>query len=59
MIGIFIYLMENYDLILKDGLKVLSKKKNLKRDRLYRYKILISVLALVLGIFRMLSWIIY
>lgn len=51
--------MENYDLILKDGLKVLSKKKNLKRDRLYRYKILISVLALVLGIFRMLSWIIY
>ncbi|NLY85105.1 MAG: hypothetical protein GX077_01970 [Tissierellia bacterium] len=58
-ISIFIYVFENYDLIIEDGLKVLSKKENIEKDRVYRYKILISILSLVLGIFRILSWIIY
>lgn len=58
-ISIFIYVFENYDLIIEDGLKVLSKKENIEKDRVYRYKILISILSLVLGIFGILSWIIY
>lgn len=59
IIGIFIYVHENYVLEPEHGLKVLKKKGNIEKDKAYRYKILVSVLALVLGIFRILSWIIY
>ncbi|NLV87793.1 MAG: hypothetical protein GX021_00295 [Tissierellia bacterium] len=58
-ISIFIYVFENYDLIEEDGLKVFRKKDDLEKDRAYRYKMLVSILAFVLGIFRILNWIIY
>jgi len=58
-VSAFIYIFENYDLEIEHGLKVLKKKENVVKDRFYRYKILVSILALILGIFRIISWIIY
>ncbi|NLK44127.1 MAG: hypothetical protein GX300_07030 [Tissierellia bacterium] len=59
ILSVLIYGFENYDLIDEDGLRVLRKKDKLEKDKVYRYKILVAILALVLGVFRLLSWIIY
>lgn len=58
-IGIFIYMRENYNMDIVEGEKVFSKKENLYKDRLYMYKITICVFSLVLGVFRILSSIIF
>lgn len=57
-IGVFIYMEENYKIEIVDGERVFSKKTDIIKDRKYRYKILISVFSLLLGIFRILSVII-
>lgn len=58
-IGIFIYIRENYDINKIQGERVFSKKRNIIKDRKYRYKILTSILSILVGVFRLLSSIIY
>ncbi|OZV11849.1 hypothetical protein CIW83_12465 [Tissierella sp. P1] len=58
-ISIFIYIKENYDIDNVGEERVFSKKKDIVEDGNYRYRILISIFSLVLGIFRILSSIIY
>lgn len=58
-IGVFIYIEENYDINNVNGERVISKKEDIIKDRIYRYKILTSVFAVLLGIFRIISSIIY
>lgn len=58
-IGILIYINENYDINRINGERVFTRKKNIVKDRIYRYKILASAFSLILGIFRILSSIIY
>ncbi|WP_353096482.1 hypothetical protein [Tissierella praeacuta] len=58
-IGVFIYIVENYNIETLDGERVFSKKEDIIKDRKYRYKILTSVFSLLLGVFRILSRIIY
>lgn len=58
-LGIFIYLQDNYDINNVNGERVVSKKKNIIKDRVYRYKALTSIFSIILGIFRILNSIIY
>lgn len=58
-IGIFIYIRENYDMNKIQGERVFSKKRNIIKDRKYRYKILTSIFSILVGVFRILSSIIY
>ncbi len=58
-IGMFIYIEGNYDINNVNGERVISKKKDIIKDRIYRYKILTSVFAVLLGMFRIISSIIY
>lgn len=59
IISIFIYFKENYYIINQEEERIIEKKKNIKKDIRYRYKILISILSFVLGFFRLISLIIY
>lgn len=59
IIGVFIYIQENYDMSIVEGEKVFNKKKNIIKDRVHGYKILICIFSLLLGTFRILSSIIY
>lgn len=58
-ISIFIYIKENYDIDIVDGEKVFSKKDKSEKDTRYKYKLLVCVFSLLLGIFRIISSIIY
>lgn len=58
-IGIFAYIKENYNMDIVDGEKEFNKKANLERDRSYRYKMLICIFSIVLGVFRIINTIIY
>lgn len=59
IIGIFIFANENYYLETIEGERVLKKKKDVHKCRIYRYKIMVSIFSIILGFFRILSWIIY
>lgn len=58
-ISVFIYIKENYNIDIIDGEKVFTKKEINKKDLRYRYKILVCIFSFLLGIFRILSSIIY
>ncbi len=58
-ISIFIYIKENYDVDIIDGEKEFTKKEDLKNDKNYKYKMLISIFSLILGFFRIINTIIY
>ena len=59
VIGIFIYVRESYNMDIIDGEKVFSKKEDLKKDRAYRYKMLVAIFSVILGGSRILNAIIY
>ena len=58
-IGIFIYIKENYNIEIVEGQKEFSKKIDIKKDKSYKYKILVGIFSLLLGIFRIINTIIY
>lgn len=58
-IGIFIYIKENYNMDIIDGEKEFSKKIGIKKDITYRYKMVICIFTLLLGVFRIINTIIY
>jgi hypothetical protein len=55
----FIYIKEKHNIITIEGERVLDKKTNVAQNGRYRYGILTSILSLILGIFSILSSIIY
>ncbi len=59
IVGMFIYANENYFIEVIDGERILKKKKETHQDRRYRYKIMVSIFSIILGFFRIISWIIY
>lgn len=59
VIGIFIYIKENYNMDIIEGEKVFSKKEGIEKDRTHRYKMLVCIFSLILGIFRIINTIIY
>ena len=50
---------ENYNIEIIEGEKEFNKKDNIKKDRNYKYKILVCIFSLLLGIFRIINTIIY
>lgn len=58
-ISIFIYIKENYNIDIIEGEKEFTKKTDLNNDRNYKYKMLIAIFSLILGVFRFLNIIIY
>lgn len=55
----FIYIKEKYNIVVIEGERVFNKKTDIIKDGIYRYKVLISILSLILGIFSILNSIIY
>ena len=55
----FIYIKENYNVVIVEEERVFNKKIKKVQDKNHRYRILISILSLILGIFSILSSIIY
>lgn len=58
-ISIFIYINENYYIDIVNGERVFNRKIGTKKDMIYRCKIVIVGFSSLLGIFRILSSIIY
>lgn len=58
-IGIFIYMKENYNMDIIDGEKEFKKKTKVEKDRVYKYKMLICIFTIILGLYRMINLIIY
>lgn len=58
-IGIFIYIKENYNIDIIEGEKEFIKRTDIKKDRIYRYKMLICIFSLLLGLFRIINTIVY
>lgn len=58
-IGIFIYIKENYNIEIVEGEKEFNKKVDIKKDKNYKYKMLVCIFSLLLGIFRIINTIIY
>ncbi|WP_313757355.1 hypothetical protein [Tissierella sp.] len=56
-IGVFFYIEKNYNIDIVDGQRIFSKKRYMVKDS--RYKALTRDFPLLLGIFRILSAIIY
>lgn len=59
IIGIFIYIKENYNIDIVEGEKEFNKKVDIKKDKVYRYKMLVCIFSLLLGVFRIINTIIY
>lgn len=59
IVGIFIYANENYFIEVIDGERILKKKKEIYENTRYRYKIMVSIFSIILGVYRIISWIIY
>ncbi|MBU5426367.1 hypothetical protein KQI41_08055 [Tissierella pigra] len=59
LISGFIYIKEKYNVVTIEGERVFNKKIDIIQDGRYRYSILISILSFILGIFSILSSIIY
>lgn len=59
ILGLLIIGKENLNMEEIDNERVFSIKKNLKKDNNYKYKNLIGLFSLVLGLFRILNKIIY
>ena len=59
ILGLLIIGKENLKMEEIDNERVFSIKKNLKKDNNYKYKNLIGLFSLVLGLFRILNKIIY
>lgn len=59
VIGLFIYGNENYYIKTIKGERIIKRKEKPSGNELYRYKIMISIFSLILGVFRIISSIIY
>ena len=55
VIGIFIYIRESFNIEIIEGEKIFNKKVDVKKEKAYRYKILVSVFSIVLGIFKIIN----
>lgn len=55
VIGIFIYIRESFNIEIIEGEKIFNKKVDVKKEKAYRYKILVSVFSIVLGVFKIIN----
>lgn len=58
VIGIFIYIKENYNIDIVEGEREFNRKVDIKKDKGYRYKMLVCIFSLLLGVFRIINTII-
>lgn len=55
VIGIFIYIRESFNIEIIEGEKKFNKKVDVEKEKAYRYKILVSIFSIVLGIFKIIN----
>lgn len=59
VIGIFIYIKESFDIEIIEGEKTFNRKNDVIKDKTYRYKMLVCVFSILLGVFKIINDLIY
>lgn len=59
LIGIYVIISDKYRIVYNNNYREIVKKQDFQKDRLYKYKIAIGILSIVLGSFSILNYIIY
>lgn len=59
LLGGFIIFEEMYSVSKVDGEIVFLRKRKVEKNRLYRYKMLVSIFSILLGIFRIINYFLY
>jgi hypothetical protein len=59
LLGGLIIFEEMYSVSKVDGEIVFLRKEKIERNRFYRYKMLVSIFSILLGIFRIINYFLY
>ncbi|MBW4829339.1 MAG: hypothetical protein KZY61_10335 [Clostridiaceae bacterium] len=59
LLGIYVIISDKYNLKSNESGREIVKNEGIKKDRLYKYKLIIGIFSVVLGVFSVLNYILY
>lgn len=59
LLGIYVIISDKYNIEVKENGREIVKSKEFEKDRLYRYKVVVGIFTIILGIFSLLNYILY
>ncbi|MCB5559003.1 hypothetical protein FYJ27_04915 [Anaerosalibacter bizertensis] len=59
LLGIYVIISDKYNLKSNESGREIVKNEDIKKDRFYKYKFVIGIFSVVLGVFSVLNYILY
>ncbi|MCR2045075.1 hypothetical protein [Anaerosalibacter massiliensis] len=59
ILGIYVTISDKYKLKTNETEKEIIKNEDFEKDRLYKYKVIVGIFAIVIGVFSVLNYILY
>lgn len=59
ILGIYVTISDKYKLKTNETEKEIIKNEDFEKDRLYKYKVVVGIFAIVIGVFSVLNYILY